>query len=41
MENRKKRKPKFREKCGDCYYNGVCDIALNKCMFLKKPKIID
>lgn len=43
MENvqLKKKKPKYREKCGDCFYNGNCDIALNKCMFLKKKRVIE
>lgn len=27
-----------REKCGDCYYNGNCKIALSKCMFIKKKR---
>lgn len=34
-----KKKNKIREKCGDCFYNGQCDIALNKCMFLKKKRV--
>lgn len=30
---------KLREKCGDCYYNGCCSIALNQCIFLKKKHV--
>lgn len=29
---------KKREKCGDCYYNGYCNIHLNKCKYLKKAR---
>lgn len=38
-ETKKTAKGKFREKCGDCFYNGSCDVALNKCMFLKKRHV--
>lgn len=27
-----------RERCGDCYYNGNCKIALSKCMFIKRKR---
>jgi len=39
MKETTKKKTKLREKCGDCYYNGSCDIALSKCMFLKKKRV--
>lgn len=36
------KKGKYRDKCGDCYYNGNCTINLRECYFFKKqPKIID
>ncbi len=28
-------KKTFREKCGDCYYNGSCNISLKTCPYLK------
>lgn len=27
-----------REKCTDCFYNGICSIPLSKCKYLKKKK---
>lgn len=37
--HKEKTKGKYREKCGDCYYNGTCPLPLNQCMFLKKRKM--
>lgn len=34
------KKGKFREKCGDCFYNGECVLNLKECYFLKKRKIL-
>jgi hypothetical protein len=35
----KMKKGKYRDKCGDCFYNGECLINLKDCSFLKKrPK---
>ena len=28
----------FREKCGDCFYNGNCPITLKECAFVKNKK---
>lgn len=27
-----------REKCSDCYYNGMCSIPIVKCKYLNKKK---
>ena len=35
------KKVKYREKCGDCFYNGDCYINLRECPFLKKRKEIE
>ena len=29
-------KGKYREKCGDCYYNGRCTLLLKECVFKNK-----
>lgn len=31
---------KFRDKCGDCYYNGKCTLLLKECVFKNKQLII-
>lgn len=32
-------KGKYRDKCGDCYYNGKCTITLKECIFKNKSMI--
>ena len=39
MEKENKKATK-REKCGDCYYNGICKISLSSCKYLKKQTVI-
>lgn len=43
MENNnilvKRIKTKKNEKCGDCFYNGNCQISIKSCAYLKKRKI--
>ena len=34
-ENKTTRK---REKCSDCYYNGICNITIARCVYLNKKK---
>ncbi len=31
-------KGKYREKCGECFYNGECLLKLNECIFHNKRK---
>lgn len=35
----KNKKNIIREKCGDCFYNGGCNINIKTCPYLKKRKI--
>lgn len=37
MKKRNENK-KIREKCGNCFYNGNCNISLNKCFFIKQER---
>lgn len=32
-------KGKYRDKCGDCFYNGKCTILLKECIFKSKSSI--
>lgn len=36
----KKKKNIASKKCGDCFYNGECNINLRTCPYLKKSKEI-
>lgn len=31
----KNKKTILKEKCGDCYYNGNCNISIKSCPYLK------
>ena len=33
-----KPKGKTREKCGDCFYNGSCTLALSECFFIRNER---
>lgn len=35
----KKTKKTYNEKCGDCYYNGDCNISTRTCPYLKTKVI--
>lgn len=32
------KKQRFRERCGECFYNGNCILKLNECFFIKNSK---
>ena len=33
-----KSKGKYRERCGNCFYNGFCLLNLRECYFIKNEK---